>query len=192
MKNIGKQIPNILSGWRLLSFPLVMYFIFTLQREAFILLLSINLITDILDGLIARVFKLQTNFGARLDSMADMGTYIAAFTAFIYLEWSFVSEKGWAFSMLVFLWILPQVISLIRFHRLPHFHLWSNKFAGYLQGIFIFTYFNWGNSELYFWVMWSVSVLAFLEELIVVLYIQQLRSNLKGIFWMMREQGKIA
>jgi cardiolipin synthase len=192
MKNIGKQIPNILSGWRLLSFPLVMYFIFTNEREAFILLLSINLITDILDGLIARVFKLQTNFGARLDSLADMGTYIAAFTAFIYLEWNFVSEKDWAFSVLIFLWILPQIISLIRFGRPPHFHLWSNKFAGYLQGIFIFTYFNWGNSELYFWIMWSVSMLAFIEELIVVIRIPQLRSNLKGIFWMMREQDKIA
>lgn len=192
MKHIGKQVPNILSGWRLLSFPLVMYFIFTHQREAFILLLSINLITDILDGLIARVFKLQTNFGARLDSLADMGTYIAAFTAFIYLEWPFVSSKGWVFSVLIFLWILPQFISLIRFRRPPHFHLWSNKFAGYLQGIFIFTYFNWGNSEIYFWVMWGVSVLAFLEELIVVIRIPQLRSNLKGIFWMMREQGKIA
>jgi cardiolipin synthase (CMP-forming) len=192
MKKIGKQVPNILSGWRLLTFPVLMYFIFTNRRDAFILLLSINLITDILDGLIARLFKLQTPFGARLDSLADMGTYIAAFSAFIFLEWEFVSAHGTAFSVLIFLWVLPQVISLIRFARPPHFHLWSNKFAGYLQGIFIFTYFNWGNSEIYFWVMWSVSVLAFLEELIVVILIPQLRSNLKGIFWMMREQGKIA
>jgi CDP-diacylglycerol--glycerol-3-phosphate 3-phosphatidyltransferase len=169
-----------------------MYFIFSHQRGEFILLLSINLITDILDGLIARVFKLQTNFGARLDSLADMGTYLAAFTAFIYLEWSFVSAHGWAFSVLVFLWLLPQLICLIRFGRPPHFHLWSNKFAGYMQGIFIFTYFNWGNSEIFFMIMWVISVLAFLEELVVAVRIPQLRANLKGVFWMIREQGKIA
>lgn len=192
MKFILRNIPNILSGWRLLSFPVLIYFIFTGNRSAFILLLSINLITDILDGLIARIFKLQTNFGARLDSLADMGTYIAAFTAFIVLEWSFVSSKAVAFSVLIIMWILPQLISIIRFRKPPHFHLWSNKFAGYIQGIFIFTYFNWGNSEIYFWFMWSISILAFLEELIVAVRIPKLRSDLKGIYWMMREQGKIA
>jgi cardiolipin synthase (CMP-forming) len=192
MKFILRNIPNILSGWRLLSFPVLIYFIFTGNRSAFILLLSINLITDILDGLIARVFKLQTNFGARLDSLADMGTYIAAFTAFIVLEWPFVSSKAVAFSVLIIMWILPQLISIIRFRKPPHFHLWSNKFAGYIQGIFIFTYFNWGNSEIYFWIMWSISILAFMEELIVAVRIPKLRSDLKGIYWMMREQGKIA
>lgn len=192
MKFILRNIPNILSGWRLLSFPVLIYFIFTDNRSAFILLLSINLITDILDGLIARIFKLQTNFGARLDSLADMGTYIAAFTAFIVLEWPFVSSKAVAFSVLIIMWILPQLISIIRFRKPPHFHLWSNKFAGYVQGIFIFTYFNWGNSEIYFWIMWNISILAFLEELIVAVRIPKLRSDLKGIYWMMREQGKIA
>jgi cardiolipin synthase (CMP-forming) len=192
MKFILRNIPNILSGWRLLSFPLLMYFIFTGNRSAFILLLSINLITDILDGLIARVFKLQTNFGARLDSLADMGTYIAAFTAFIVLEWAFVSSQAVAFSILVAMWVIPQLVSVIRFSKPPHFHLWSNKFAGYVQGVFIFTYFNWGNSEIYFWIMWSISMLAFLEELIVAVYIPQLRSNLKGIYWMMKENGRIA
>lgn len=192
MKFILRNIPNILSGWRLLSFPLLVYFIFTGNRSSFILLLSINLITDILDGLIARVFRLQTNFGARLDSLADMGTYIAAFTAFIVLEWPFVSSKAVAFSVLIAMWIIPQLVSVIRFRKPPHFHLWSNKFAGYMQGIFIFTYFNWGNSEIYFWIMWSISILAFLEELIVAIRIPKLRSDLKGIYWMMREQGKIA
>jgi cardiolipin synthase (CMP-forming) len=192
MKFILRNIPNILSGWRLLSFPVLIYLIFTGNRSAFILLLSINLITDILDGLIARIFKLQTNFGARLDSLADMGTYIAAFTAFIVLEWPFVSSKAVAFSVLIIMWILPQLISIIRFRKPPHFHLWSNKFAGYIQGIFIFTYFNWGNSEIYFWIMWSISILAFMEELIVAVRIPKLRSDLKGIYWMMREQGKIA
>jgi hypothetical protein len=40
--------------------------------------------------------------------------------------------------------------------------------------------------------MWNISILAFLEELIVAVRIPKLRSDLKGIYWMMREQGKIA
>lgn len=191
MKIILRNIPNLLSGWRLVTFPVLLYFIFSGNRNAFILLLSINLITDILDGLIARVFKLQTNFGARLDSLADMGTYIAAFTAFIVLEWPFVTSQSWAFSVLIGMWVLPQLIALLRFGKPPHFHLWSNKFAGYIQGIFIFVYFNWGNFDWFFWSMWCISMLAFTEELIVALKIPQLRSDVKGIYWMKKENGSI-
>lgn len=187
-----RNIPNLLSGWRLATFPFLIVFIAISQRDAFIILLSINLVTDILDGWIARTFKLQTEFGARLDSLADMGTFIAAFTAFIVFEKEFVKAKEVEFSIMIFLWICPQVISLIRFKRPPHFHLWSNKFAGYIQGIFIFSYFNWGYSDWYFYTMFVISLVAFLEEGIVVISIPKLRSNLKGIYWMIRENGRIA
>ncbi|WP_371412031.1 CDP-alcohol phosphatidyltransferase family protein [Sphingobacterium sp. HMA12] len=33
--------------------------------------------------LIARLFKLQTEFGAKLDSVADIGTYLMAFMGMI-------------------------------------------------------------------------------------------------------------
>lgn len=191
MKWLLKNIPNLLSGWRLLTFPVLLYFIFTGKRDAFILLLSVNLITDILDGLIARLFRLQTNFGARLDSMADMGTYIAAFTAFVVLEWTFVSEHAVAFSVLMVMWVVPQLVAVIRFGRPPHFHLWSNKIAGYVQGIFIFTYFNWGTTDAFFLTMCSISLLAFSEELLVAIRIPRLRSDVKGIYWMMKENGRI-
>lgn len=71
-------IPNILSFYRIFSFPLFLYFAIGHEERVFVVLLIINLITDILDGFIARKFNMQTEFGARLDSIADVGTYILA------------------------------------------------------------------------------------------------------------------
>lgn len=192
MKTLARNIPNILSAYRLLTFPLLLWLIWKGERNLFIVLLSINLITDILDGLIARTFKLSTEFGAKLDSLADITTHIAAFTAFFVLERDFVMSHLWAFVSIFALWMIPQIVCLLRFRHNPHLHLYSNKIAGYFQGIFIFTYFNWGNSDLYFYTMWTVTILAFLEELVVVAAIPALRSNVKGIYWMVKENGKIA
>jgi Phosphatidylglycerophosphate synthase len=83
------NVPNALSAYRILALPFISYALLTADKDLFILLLSINLISDILDGLIARLFNLQTEFGAKLDSVADIGTYLMAFIGMITLEKGF-------------------------------------------------------------------------------------------------------
>ena len=176
------NVPNALSAYRLFALPFILYAIYTANRNLFILLISINLISDILDGLIARLFNLQTEFGAKLDSVADIGTYLMAFLGMITLEKAFVSSYKVEFIVLIALWIIPQLCALIKFRRFPSFHLWSYKVTGYVQGIFIFSYFTVGFYQPYFYLMLLISCLAYLEELILVLMLPQLRSNLKSIF----------
>jgi CDP-diacylglycerol--glycerol-3-phosphate 3-phosphatidyltransferase len=183
------NVPNALSTYRILALPFISYAISTENRNLFIVLLSINLITDILDGLIARLFKLQTEFGAKLDSVADIGTYLMAFMGMITLEKAFVAAYKVEFILLILLWIAPQVYALIRFQRFPSFHLWSYKITGYLQGIFIFSYFVFGFHAIYFHLMLIVSCLAYLEELILVITLPKLQSNLKSIFLIQQQKG---
>src|SRR5690606_6242406 len=183
------NVPNALSAYRILALPFIIYVIVSADKNLFIILLSINLITAIPAGLIARLFKLQTELGARLDSLADIGTYIMAFTGMIVLEQDFMQEYKVEFMFLIGLWLLPQLLALLRFRRFPSFHLWSNKATGYVQGIFIFTFFVFGFWEPYFYFMLVFSCLAYLEELILVLLLPQLRSNLKSIYFVLRHQG---
>jgi cardiolipin synthase (CMP-forming) len=187
-----KHIPNILSFWRLLTFPVLLWLIYKHNDTAFIILISVNLVTDVLDGLIARLFKLQTEFGARLDSIADITTYIAAFAGLLTFEPEFVTAHKPEFILLLVLWCLAYIVSLVRFRKPPHLHLYSTKISGYLQGIFLFIIFNWEVPAWYFYFMWGFSIVAFLEEVVIVTFIPELRSNAKGMYWMMKEKGKIA
>jgi len=176
----------------MLALPFIVYSIVIGNKQLYITLLSINLVTDILDGLIARTFKLETELGARLDSFADMGTYLMAFSGMIVLEHEFVSEHRVAFSLIIGMYTLPQLISLVRFRRPTSFHLYSSKMLGYIQGIWIFTYFVFGYQVWYFYFMVTASCLVYFEALVIVTFIPTLRSNVKGIYFMLKEHKKIA
>lgn len=182
------NVPNVLSAYRILAFPFIAWSIIQGNKQLYITLLCINLITDILDGLIARTFKLETELGARLDSLADIGTYIMAFTGMLVLEMDFVKAHAVAFSVVMVLYATPQVIALLRFRRATSFHLYSSKFTGYTQGIFMFTYFVFGCPMWYFYFMIVVSCIAYTEALILVISLPQLRSNVKGLYWMIRDR----
>jgi len=184
------NVPNVLSVYRILAIPFIIQAIASGNNSLFIILLSINLITDVLDGLIARLFHLQTELGAKLDSLADIGTYVMAFTGMIVLERSLVMVYRTEFTILIVMWILPQLLSLIRFGRFPSFHLWSYKVTGYIHGIFIFTFFVFGFHEVYFYFMLVISFFAYIEELLLVILLPGLRSNLKNIFFALRSKTK--
>lgn len=182
------NVPNALSAYRLLAFPVILWSILQLHRDLFVILLCVNLITDILDGLIARLFKLETEFGARLDSIADAGTFILALAGMLVFEYDFVSAHSLWFILLALLYAAGITLSLIRFGRMPSLHLYSFKISGYLQGIFLFTYFVFGYNAPYFGFMMLWSYLAFAEELYILGTIPELRSNLRGVYFMYRKK----
>jgi cardiolipin synthase (CMP-forming) len=68
--------------------------------------------------------------------------------------------------------------------------LYSWKIGGYLQGIFFFTVFGFDFYEWYFLFMWTWSVLAFLEHIIIQLLIPEMRANAKGLYWILRERNQ--
>ena len=185
------NVPNVLSAYRILALPFIIWSIVQGNKQLYITLLCINLITDILDGLIARTFGLETELGARLDSLADIGTYIMAFTGMIVLEDQFVGEHAIAFLVVMGLYAAPQIISLVRFRRATSFHLYSSKATGYVQGIFMFTYFLFGYASWYFYSMITISCMAYLEALILVISLPALRSNVKGLYWIMKEKRSV-
>ncbi|MCE3295781.1 MAG: CDP-alcohol phosphatidyltransferase [Crocinitomicaceae bacterium] len=187
-----RNIPNFLSGYRILALPFLAWSVWAHNDKLFIILLSVNLITDILDGLIARSFKLETEFGAKLDSIADIGTYIMAFAGMFVLHPEFVRNHRPEFILILTLYIIPQVVSLIKFKRSPSLHLYSNKITGYIQGIFIFTFFNFGYWAPYFYFMIAASCLAYLEELVCVLYLKRMRSNVKTVYHVVKQRKNAA
>ncbi|WP_295268050.1 CDP-alcohol phosphatidyltransferase family protein [uncultured Catenibacterium sp.] len=73
-KNIF-TIPNILSMFRLLLLPVIVY-IYIIQKDYVLtgILLVVSGITDLLDGYIARRFNMMSDLGKILDPVADKAT----------------------------------------------------------------------------------------------------------------------
>lgn len=185
------NIPNLLSAYRLVALPFIIWMIVKGDSRGYITLLIINLVTDILDGLIARTFKLETEFGARLDSLADIGTYIMAFAGMLVLQQAFIQQHKILFVSIIILYAAIQIISLIRFKRTTSLHLYSSKVLAYIQGIFIVILFIWGVPGWFFYFVVVLSCIVYTESLIIILFIPALRSNVKGIYFMMKEHKRI-
>jgi cardiolipin synthase len=179
------NLPNVLSAYRLAVLPVIVWTIAAGHRDAFFVLICVSLVTDILDGWIARRFHLETEFGARLDTAADDLTYVVAFLGFLVLERDFLWTHRVAFALLLLSKLLPIAVSLLRFRRTTSLHLYSSKATGYVQGFFIFGYYVLGYSAWYFYFMVTFSVLAGLEKLAVLLVLPELRSNARGLYWIL-------
>lgn len=83
------NIPNLLSLFRLLAIPFVVFFLFfpgPLASFMAALIFSLASITDLLDGYIARQQKTETPIGKLLDPMADKLLITSAMIMLISLE----------------------------------------------------------------------------------------------------------
>jgi cardiolipin synthase len=182
------NIPNLLSFYRIVAFPVILYFIFNDNDRVFINLLVVNLITDILDGYIARTFNLQTAFGAKLDSLADIGTYILAFIGVFWFKWDVLKVDVIFLYLFLAVYLVAELTPLIRFQKFGSLHLYSSKITAYLQGIFIFVLFY---ADYYPWLFYTVTlfgVVAYLESIVTFLVIPELESNAKGLYWVMKKR----
>ncbi len=80
-----KQIPNILSGLRLIMIGIFVYFFAADNYENALIVYATAVFTDILDGFLARKFNWITNVGKVLDPLADKLMLITVLLCF-YLE----------------------------------------------------------------------------------------------------------
>jgi CDP-diacylglycerol--glycerol-3-phosphate 3-phosphatidyltransferase len=181
-------IPNLLSFYRIVAFPLILWFIISGKERLFAIFLIINLVTDFLDGLIARLFKQETDIGAKLDSFADDLTYILAFTGLLVFKGENFMPHLASFIIFMAFLIGSVVMSLIKFKRTPSFHLYSTKISGYIQAGFFICLFTIGFVSLFYYIMIVWGILAATEHMIIQIIIPEMRSNVKGLYWVLKEK----
>jgi phosphatidylglycerophosphate synthase len=187
---IPLTIPNILSLYRLFIFPVVMLMILLKLELVYAILVVISLNTDVWDGIIARRFKQQTAIGARIDSLADIGMYITALSGIIVFKIRDIGPDAWLYYVFIACYLLVILSPLIKFGKIQSLHLYSIKAAGYLQGIFFILLFFVDYFPIYFYVMVNISLLAFVENLSIQMIIPEMRSDVKGLYWVLKERGK--
>ncbi|WP_420572173.1 CDP-alcohol phosphatidyltransferase family protein [Kordia sp.] len=185
------NVPNFLSFYRLLTFPLILWFIYAGKEHLFAIFLCVNLLTDILDGLIARSFNLQTKFGAKLDSLADNGTFIAAFIGIFTFKIDEMSQAIWMLWLFIGFFVLGLIISFIKFKQYPSLHLYTTKIGGYVQGIFIFVLFAWTYNEYLFYAAMIFGYISHVEEIIILLISDTMKTDAKGLYWVLKDRKKL-
>jgi CDP-diacylglycerol--glycerol-3-phosphate 3-phosphatidyltransferase len=82
--------------------------------------------------------------------------------------------------------------ALIRYRRLSSFHTYLSKAAAYLLGISIGVLFLWGLPAALLYAAVTASVVANLEELVLIWLLPQWRPNVRGLYWVLQERRRSA
>ncbi len=123
-----KALPNLLSALRLLLAPtMVGAAAATGSRRWFLILFGLSLLTDALDGFLARRLHAESDLGRRLDSWADY-VMTAAAVAAIWLLWPEVVRREWPWFLTTVVGCFAIVVyGLIRWRRVLGYHTWLAK-----------------------------------------------------------------
>jgi len=187
------NVPNFISLYSLLVFPVIFYMLLTGQEDWYVILLCISLVSDVLDGNIARIFKLQTNFGAALDNLADICTYAMAMLGLFVFKWTEIEPHAWLLFLFLGLFLLSYIVAFVRFKKIPGLHLYSAVSAGYIQSAFFFVLFVFGFYTWMYYVAVIWGIVAYTEKIFVLLKLDDIKIGVKGLYWLLKkqkEQGK--
>jgi CDP-diacylglycerol--glycerol-3-phosphate 3-phosphatidyltransferase len=182
-----RHVPNLLSAARMLAVPVLLVLALLGLETAFAWVLIPALVSDIIDGWIARVFALESRLGAMLDSVADS---LLLFVS-LYGVWVFhpdvLREHAWLCGVAVGLWALEDLLALLRYRRLSSFHTYLSKIVANLLGLFIGWLFLFGFEPWLLYLAAGSSILASLEELALLWVLPQWRADVRGLWWVLRD-----
>ena len=176
-----KNLPNQITLIRLILIPFLLYFSYTKNVSVFMFLYLIAGLSDFFDGIIARKYNLCTNFGAKLDSIAD--EIISSLTiVFVYFLLPEVILKYIYYVILVAVLLFVRfLIYLIKFKNKTRLHLLSSKFVMFflyfcISIVLIFNY------EPIIPICIIVCSIALTEELLVLLTRKKIHPDMKSLF----------
>jgi phosphatidylglycerophosphate synthase len=125
---MGKShLPNWFTGTRILLAPGALTAALAGSRPWFIGLLAAGLLTDAIDGYLARRLRAESDFGRKLDSAADYVTMLIGIAG-IALLWPDIMrrELPWVIAALAAFFAVI-VYGFARLGRAPCYHTWASK-----------------------------------------------------------------
>ena len=121
-------------------------------------------LTDALDGWLARKMGLVSEFGARLDSMADLLFYgVLLVRLFPVMRQALPVTIWYAVAVILIVRLAAYAVAAIRYHRFASLHTRLNKLTG--AAVFLLPYVLPGPAALaYSWAVCALALVAALQE----------------------------
>ncbi|MFZ1368859.1 MAG: CDP-alcohol phosphatidyltransferase family protein [Ferruginibacter sp.] len=182
---------NGITLYRVVAAPFLLVLLFTGRYELFKWLLGLSFFTDLIDGFLARKFKVTSVAGTRLDSIGDDLTILVAMTGLFVMKPEFIKQEKVAFIILFALFLVQTIYAFIRYGKMTSFHTWLAKAAAIFQGVFLLLVFFTGEPNMIlFYTAVLVTMLELIEEIILVYLLPVWQTDVKGIFQVFNKKNQ--
>jgi cardiolipin synthase len=191
MRKRSYYIVNGITLWRVLMAPLVIFLAIRGDEKLFKWFLAISFLTDAIDGTLARRYRVTSKTGARLDSIGDDLTILAAFAGMLVFHPGFVRQQLTLLIILAGLYLVQVVLAYYRYRKMTAFHTVLAKTSAVLQAIFLLALFFWpGAPKLLFYAAAALTALDLIEEIVLVLLLNEWRADVKGLYWLFKNKSR--
>ena len=184
------RVVNYITLYRIVTVPLLLFFLFNNNLAAYKWLLLASFFTDAIDGYLARRYRATSVLGAKLDSIGDDLTVLAAAIGLFRLHFTFLLEYKLIFIVLFALFAIQVAASFYRYGKISTFHTYLAKIAAVVTAIFLLSVFFVGHVYLpLFYAAAAITGIELVEEIILVAKLKSYRTDVKGLYWVMRPNG---
>jgi len=181
--NLKQEIvkpPNIVSGIRVAMAPVLFTLAFLQLEHWFLAILVFSAFTDLLDGVLARRLKMTTALGAHLDSWGDFIIY-STMAICAWILWPEITRRELLYyALILFSFLLPTLVGLVKFGKLTGYHTWIVKLAVLATFVgYIALY-----AEIARWPFVIASLLCVIagtEEILITLVLREERTDVRSI-----------
>jgi CDP-diacylglycerol--glycerol-3-phosphate 3-phosphatidyltransferase len=174
-------VPNLLSCVRFLSIPVLLGFAWFGYPRAFLGVLIVSLLTDGVDGYLARKLNQMTDLGAKLDSWADMATWLVLPFCAWWLRPEVLREEAVWLVVGIGAYLGSILLGFAKYHRLISYHTWGAKALAWLVGAAVLVFFANGPGWVFRIVM-PVVALSAVEEMAMTILLPTRQTNVPT-FW---------
>jgi len=182
-------IPNVLCLIRLSGTPLLLTLAIVDWRFPFLCTLVILAMTDWFDGRLARWLHQRTEFGAKLDSVADVTLNATILlSAFILEREFFIRHLYWVLAVVV-TYAISCLMSLQKFGKLPSYHTRTAKTGWFMTSLSAFMIFaQLPYASLAFVTAMAVAIVSNIEGVLLTSMLKEWQADVASVIGILRRK----
>jgi len=184
---MAMNIPNLLSLFRIIAAPFLLLSGWLEMPTLFFVLFGLMLLSDVLDGFIARILDQSSEEGARLDSYGDILTYLSTPLAAWWLWPELLKEELYYIIAAIIIYVLPALFALIKFGKLASYHTWITKISAILMsaGVILLLGFE---KPLLFHISIYFLMIEMVENIAITIILPKQKSNIHSLWHAWQEK----
>lgn len=169
-----KQMPLLLILFRLLCAPVILILAYTYEHDAkpmILTLMYLGLISDILDGIIARKENVSSAKLRRMDSQVDMVFWLSIGWATYQLYPHLINAHLVEVWAILIMEAMCYVISIARFKRETCTHAWLSKLFGLSMLVAFTSLIGYDHAGIPFYTALILGLISHVDRILITLVI---------------------
>lgn len=175
------HVPNLLSAFRIACVPALLALAWNGTSGVFLALFGVGLLSDVLDGALARRLKVESELGAQLDQWGDFALWISLPLGVWWLWPDMVRREAVYVGLALVCMLVPTAVAYAKYREVPGYHTWSVKLGAILMGVAV-------PPLLLFDIAWPFRIAALfqlvcaIDELGITLLLADCRHDIPSVF----------